>query len=220
MVVAKDLKQSSLYLIPIKISYSTINAVDSDRDATELWHNRLSHMSEKGLTSLVKKNLFSGLKKVFLKKCVHCLARKLIKVAFNMSHPSRKPCILDLMIIQEIYGLTPWKQKIKCWVCLRNFMLELRDKHVWSWSISKLIGMSINACLMSIANNMAYVTSLPPPPKMTQLNVVTERINTTLMKIVICMLDLFWGEALYIVVHVLNLSSHVSLDFDVLNLER
>ncbi|RVW62633.1 Retrovirus-related Pol polyprotein from transposon TNT 1-94 [Vitis vinifera] len=48
-----------------------------DDDSTfELWHNRLGHMSEKGLMILAKKNLLSGMKKGSLKRCAHCLAGK------------------------------------------------------------------------------------------------------------------------------------------------
>ena len=54
---------------------SSINAVDHD-STVELWHNKLDHMSEKGLMILAKKNLLYGMKKGSLKRCTHCLARK------------------------------------------------------------------------------------------------------------------------------------------------
>ncbi|RVW26208.1 Retrovirus-related Pol polyprotein from transposon TNT 1-94 [Vitis vinifera] len=75
MVVAKRKKCSSLYLMHARVIDSSINAVDDD-SIVELWHNRLGHMSKKGLMILAKKNLLSGMKKGYLKRCAHCLAGK------------------------------------------------------------------------------------------------------------------------------------------------
>ena len=47
-----------------------------DDNIIELYHNRLGHMSEKGLMILAKKNILSGMKKGSLKRCAHCLAGK------------------------------------------------------------------------------------------------------------------------------------------------
>ncbi|CAA0837820.1 cysteine-rich RLK (RECEPTOR-like protein kinase) 8 [Striga hermonthica] len=56
LIVARGQKCSSLYVMNVKIADPMINTVD-DEHIVELWHNRLSHMSEKGLTVLAKKNL-------------------------------------------------------------------------------------------------------------------------------------------------------------------
>ncbi|CAA0830722.1 Unknown protein [Striga hermonthica] len=61
LIVARGQKYSSLYVMNVKIVDPMINAVDDER-TVELWHNRLSHMSEKGLTVLAKKNLLPGVK--------------------------------------------------------------------------------------------------------------------------------------------------------------
>ena len=59
------------------------------------------------------------------------------------------------------------------------------------------------------------------PPKTPRLNGLAERMNKTLVKRVRCLLSQsqlprsFWGEALNIVVHVLNLTPCVPLEFDV-----
>ena len=66
MVVAKRKKYSSLYLMQARVIDSNINAVNDD-STIELWHNKLDHMSEKGLMILVKKNLLSDMKKGSLK---------------------------------------------------------------------------------------------------------------------------------------------------------
>ena len=64
--VAKGNKSSSLYLMQARVIDSSINAVNDD-GTIELWHNKLDHMSEKGLMILVKKNLLSDMKKGSLK---------------------------------------------------------------------------------------------------------------------------------------------------------
>ncbi|CAA0805812.1 Uncharacterized mitochondrial protein AtMg00300 [Striga hermonthica] len=60
LIVARGQKYSSLYVMNVKIVDPMINAVDDER-TVELWHNRLSHMSEKGLIVLAKKNLLPDL---------------------------------------------------------------------------------------------------------------------------------------------------------------
>lgn len=64
-----------LLVMQVKIIDSEINVVD-DEGMVELWHNRLSHMSKKGLMMLAKKNLILGLMNGSLKRCAHCLVGK------------------------------------------------------------------------------------------------------------------------------------------------
>lgn len=75
MIVAKCKKYSSLYVMQTKIVDLKINNVD-DEGIVKLCHNRLSHISEKGLMILVKKNLLSGLENGSLKSCADWLSRK------------------------------------------------------------------------------------------------------------------------------------------------
>ncbi|GJX96284.1 putative RNA-directed DNA polymerase [Tanacetum coccineum] len=58
LIVARGKRESKLYMTYSKISKSIVNAVDND-DMTELWHKRLGHMSEKGMSILSKKNVLS-----------------------------------------------------------------------------------------------------------------------------------------------------------------
>ena len=53
----------------------SINLVESET-LSELWHTRLSHMSERGITCLAKKNFLDVIKQAKVKGCVHCLAGK------------------------------------------------------------------------------------------------------------------------------------------------
>ncbi|KAG8493315.1 hypothetical protein CXB51_010698 [Gossypium anomalum] len=59
LVVARGKKSSNLYLIQALNSRETVNVTVND-SSTELWHKRLSHMSENGLNCLAKKNQLSG----------------------------------------------------------------------------------------------------------------------------------------------------------------
>ncbi|KAG8370165.1 hypothetical protein BUALT_Bualt14G0088900 [Buddleja alternifolia] len=88
MVLARGKQHSNLYLTRAKVIRDSVNAVESnDRiiesdDKTELWHRRLSHISEKGLDCLAKKNVLHGVKRAKLEKCAHCFAGKQRRVSF------------------------------------------------------------------------------------------------------------------------------------------
>src|SRR3954465_11100315 len=96
MVVARGSKCVSLYITRARVCDGIVNAVEGE-GTTELWHSRLSHISEKGLMILSKKNLLPGMSCTPLKKCEHCLAGKQTRISFKSSPPSRKPEILDLV---------------------------------------------------------------------------------------------------------------------------
>ncbi|GKB72934.1 retrovirus-related pol polyprotein from transposon TNT 1-94, partial [Tanacetum coccineum] len=74
LIVARGKRESKLYMTHPKISKSIVNAVDND-DMTELWHKRLGHMSEKGMSILSKKNVLFGVHDINLKKCSYLLLR-------------------------------------------------------------------------------------------------------------------------------------------------
>ncbi|GKE71302.1 retrovirus-related pol polyprotein from transposon TNT 1-94, partial [Tanacetum coccineum] len=95
LIVARGKRKSKLYMTHPKISKSIVNAIDND-DMTELWHKRLGHMSEKGMSILSKKNVLSGVHDINLKKCSHCLAGKQTRRAFK-SPSFRTENILDLV---------------------------------------------------------------------------------------------------------------------------
>ena len=67
----------------------SINLVESET-LSELWHKRLSHMSERGITCLAKKNLLARMKQTKVKICVHCLAREIEKSFFSQSSSFKK----------------------------------------------------------------------------------------------------------------------------------
>ncbi|VFQ58709.1 unnamed protein product [Cuscuta campestris] len=67
LIVARGKKCSGLYWTNASVSIDSVNAVESD-SSSELWHRRLSHISEKGLDCLAKKNVLSGVKDANLKR--------------------------------------------------------------------------------------------------------------------------------------------------------
>nr|KYP34066.1 Retrovirus-related Pol polyprotein from transposon TNT 1-94 [Cajanus cajan] len=62
-----------------------------------LWHRRLSHISEKGLNCLAKKDVLQGLKSEKLEKCSHCMAGKQTRVFFKKHPPLKKSELLQLV---------------------------------------------------------------------------------------------------------------------------
>ena len=74
----------------------SINLVES-KALSELWHKRLSQMSERGNSYLTKKNFLAGMKQAKVKRCVHCLAGKYRRVSFHIHPPSRKYELLELL---------------------------------------------------------------------------------------------------------------------------
>ena len=59
-------------------SSMAIDSVEKKDNCSELWHRRLGHMSEKGLSVLSKKQLLGGFETEKLKFCEQC------KVKFSM----------------------------------------------------------------------------------------------------------------------------------------
>ena len=72
MVVARSHKKGTLYMVEVPVD--DVNAtVGEDAGSSTLWHQRLRHMSEKGMKEMVSKGRISGLEKVtvgFYEPCV------------------------------------------------------------------------------------------------------------------------------------------------------
>lgn len=75
MVIAKGKRNSNLYIVQLGVSKCCINTCDND-SSSELWRKRLSHMSEKGLSILAKKNVLYGVSDAKMRKCSHHLVSK------------------------------------------------------------------------------------------------------------------------------------------------
>jgi len=85
LIVAKGERNSKLYWTKALVSKDSGNAMDMD---ASLWHRRLSHISEKGMNCLAKKDVLPGLKSAELEKCSHCMVGKQIRVSFKNSKKS------------------------------------------------------------------------------------------------------------------------------------
>ncbi|RDX93794.1 hypothetical protein CR513_23897, partial [Mucuna pruriens] len=70
LVVARGEKISKLYWIKTLVAKDSLNIMDME---AFLWYRRLSHISEKLLNCLSKKDMLPGLKNAELEKCSHCM---------------------------------------------------------------------------------------------------------------------------------------------------
>ncbi|GJZ27300.1 putative RNA-directed DNA polymerase [Tanacetum coccineum] len=244
LIVARGKRESKLYMTHPKISKSIVNAVDND-DMTELWHKRLGHMSEKGMSILSKKNVLSGVHDINLKKCSHCLAGKQTRLAFKSRSPFRMENILDL-VHSDVCG--PMKTKTLGGCSYFVTFIDDHSRKVWVYTLKTkdqvldvfkqfhaLVERQTGKKLKCIRtdNGGEYIGPFDAycrehgiqhqktPPKTPQLNGLAERMNRTLVERVRCLLShaglpaSFWGEALNTAVHVINLTPCVPLRFDV-----
>ena len=89
-------KINGLYILSgsTVVDNSAASLVSKLDDSTSLWHNRLGHISEKGLHILLKQNLFGKDVISKLDFCDHCILGKHYRLSFNVgTHKSRS--VLD-----------------------------------------------------------------------------------------------------------------------------
>jgi hypothetical protein len=103
LVISKGKKRGSLYMV--KIPTDGVNAVTSGLSPSVLWHQRLGHMSEKGMKMLAAKVKFQDLKKVKSGFCQPCVFSKQKRVSFVKSGRTPKAGKLEL-IHSDVYGPT------------------------------------------------------------------------------------------------------------------
>ncbi|RDX88079.1 hypothetical protein CR513_30373, partial [Mucuna pruriens] len=231
LVVARGEKISKLYWTKALVAKDSVNAMDME---ASLWHRRLSHISEKGLTCLAKKDMLPRLKNAELEKCSHCMAGKQTRVSFK-----KHPDVCGPLKIKSFSGTLYFVTFIddcsrKLWV----YVLKTKDQVLEKFKqfqalVERQSGKKVK-CIRS-DNGGEYcgpfdvycrqqgIRHEKTPPKTPQLNGLAERMNRTLIERVRCMLSEarlpkhFWGEALYTIMHVINLSPVVSLNTEVPN---
>ena len=93
-MIARGKKRSTLYMTT-KPNDVVIVAVSND-DAS-LWHNRLGHMSQKGMKELLSKGKLSELKNVHFDMCESCMIRKQKKLSFLTGGRKLRATKLDLV---------------------------------------------------------------------------------------------------------------------------
>lgn len=94
-MIVRGKKSNTLYVLQAKLGKGEVNTVQSD--SIEIWHKRLGHMSEKGLSILIKKNVILDVKGMSLKLCSYCLHGKIYRHAFHIFPPFRKKNIFNLI---------------------------------------------------------------------------------------------------------------------------
>ncbi len=97
VLVAKGKLCCTMYKTWFKHCENHINAVEDDA-SPNLWHNRLAHMTEKGLQLLAKQSLIplTSAKGISLNSCDHCLFGKHRRVSFRIP-AKRKENRLELI---------------------------------------------------------------------------------------------------------------------------
>ena len=76
-----------------------VAAVAAGNDDASLWHNKLGHMSQKGMKELLSKGKLPELKNVHFDMCESCMMGKQKKLSFLTSGKKLKATKLDLVHI-------------------------------------------------------------------------------------------------------------------------
>lgn len=69
----------------------------AEEPATDSWHKRLGHVTERGLKILAEKNLLPVIKSTEFKFCEHCIMGTQKRVSFLRNNSKRDTKILDLV---------------------------------------------------------------------------------------------------------------------------
>ena len=80
LVIEKEDRIGMLYLCLHNTNYSI--SVASTETCATLWHHRIDHMSEKGMSILHSRKLLLDMKKVSLELCENCVYGKQKRVIF------------------------------------------------------------------------------------------------------------------------------------------
>lgn len=74
--VLKGNKHRNLYVLEGNTVCEEVNVTRSRPEMSQIWHYRMGHMSDRYLTSLREKDMLSGLNKIDLELCEHCVMGK------------------------------------------------------------------------------------------------------------------------------------------------
>ena len=78
-MIAWGKKRSTLYMTT---EHGDVATVVAGNDDVSLWHNRLGHMSQKGMKELLSKGKLPELKNIHFDMCESCIMRKQNKLNF------------------------------------------------------------------------------------------------------------------------------------------
>ena len=244
IIVARGHICGNLYKTHVKIGEDSLNIAEGEA-SQNLWHQRLGHMSEKGLTTLTKKKLITISKDAALNPCNYCLFGKQQRVSFRSSL-SRKSELLSLvhsdvcgpMEVESLGGNRYFLTFIddssrKVWV----YFLRTKDQvldyfKLFHAMVERESGKKLK-CLRT--DNGGEYTSREfnaycgrhgirhekTVPRTPQHNGVAERMNRTIMERVRSMISMaklpkpFWGEAVRTACYLINRSPSVPLNFGI-----
>jgi hypothetical protein len=245
VVMKADLRKSSglYYLRGSTISGSAAPVIPrdvSDCDASNLWHMRLGHMSEKSLAELSKRGLLEGYSEN-LKFCEHCIFGKHKRVKFNTSThttekildyvhsdlwgPSRKPSFGGsryMMTIIDDYSRKVWpyflKHKSETFSAFKEWKTRVENQK--GKKIKKLRtdnGMEFCSREFKSYCKSQGIVRYYTVPGTPQQNGVSERMNRTIISKVRCMLSNvglnrhFWAEAVSTACYLINRSPSTAI---------
>ncbi|CAN1807780.1 Retrovirus-related Pol polyprotein from transposon TNT 1-94 [Linum perenne] len=103
MAVARGSMQGTLYMT--NGACGSI-AVAASKEDPNLWHQRLGHMSEKGLKVMLKQGKLEGLQSIDIDLCESCIYGKQSRVSFNTSGRTPKQEKLEL-VHTDVWGPAP-----------------------------------------------------------------------------------------------------------------
>ena len=103
MVVAHGTKSGTLYTTAVCINMAIVAEGSSD---SCMWHNRLGHMSAKGIKMLVAKGALAGLKTVDMGLCKSCVMGKQKRVSFTKTFREPKKVQLE-MVHTDVWRPSP-----------------------------------------------------------------------------------------------------------------
>ena len=103
LVTARGWKRGTLYMAEMPVE--RVNAVTDGPNLSTLWHQRLGHMSEKGMKMLASNGKILDLKNVKVDFCEPCVFRKQKRVSFANARKDPKKTKLE-MVHSDVYGPT------------------------------------------------------------------------------------------------------------------
>ncbi|GAA0145953.1 hypothetical protein LIER_06020 [Lithospermum erythrorhizon] len=127
-LIVQGVKEGTLYRSRLVALNNAVHVVEPKID---LWHNRLGHMSGKGLKILSKRDLIPRFEDTHVSSCTHCLMGKQHRVSFNKS-AQRKGKVLEL-IYSDVCGFMETRTLGGC-----SYFVTFIDDHsrkLWAYPL-------------------------------------------------------------------------------------
>ncbi|CAH9079859.1 unnamed protein product [Cuscuta europaea] len=211
LTIARGHVCGTLYKTHLRICMDSLNI--AEETSQNLWHLRLGHIGEKGLTTLMKKNLINIDKNSALGPCSHCLFESIGGSRYFLTFiddASRKVWVYFLTTKDRVF------ESFKTFHVLVERETGKKLKCLRSDNGGEYTSKAFDAYCREYG--IRHEKSVPRTP---QRNGVAERMNQTIMERVRSMLNVaklpksFWGEAVNTACYLINRSPSVPLNFEV-----